>query len=423
VRVRLGTMFRSLTVRNFRIFSTGQLVKLIGVWAQFIAQDWLVLQLSGNSATALGLVSALQFLPVLLLSLYGGRLADRYDKRKLLIAVNAMFAVATLLLGGLVITGTVALWQVFGFAAITGIVNSIETPVRQSFVSELVELELLPNALSLSAATFNSARIIGPAIAGVAIGWFDVGPVFLADAALCTAPLFALVRLRPEELFRGDPAKGAPGDTSILDGLRYVWRRNDLLVPILLVLVLGTFAFNFPVNLAVLAKTVFHAKASTFGLLSTALAIGALIGALASTGRRTRPSGTVVIAAGAVFGALETIVGFAPTFLTAAILLVPTGFFMIYFAQAANQRVQLGTEAGYRGRVMAVYVLVFMGTTPLGAPLTGWCAQHIDPRSGLWVGGAVSFTAALIIAAFQARRARVIEARLAKAPVEAAVAV
>ena len=399
-------MFRSLKVRNFRIFTTGQLVKLIGVWAQFIAQDWLVLQLSNNSATALGFVSALQFLPVLLLTLYGGRLADRYDKRKLLIAVNGAFALSTLVLGGLVITGSVALWQVFGFAAVTGIVNSVETPVRQSFVSELVSLDLLPNALSLSAATFNSARIIGPAIAGVAIGWFNVGPVFLADSVLCTAPLFARIRLRPEDLLRRDPAIAATRDARIIDGLRYVWRREDLLTPILLVLVLGMFGFNFPVNLAILAKTVFHAQASTFGLLSTALAVGALAGALASTGRRSRPSGVIVIVAGVAFGAFEVIVGFAPTFLTAAILLVPTGFFMIYFAQAANQRVQLGTESAYRGRVMALYVLVFLGTTPIGAPVTGWCAENLGPRFGMWIGGGVSCAASLVVAAYHVRRSR-----------------
>ncbi|MBT8228129.1 MAG: MFS transporter [Dactylosporangium sp.] len=406
MRVGLGTMFGSLRIRNFRLFATGQLVKLIGVWAQFIAQDWLVLQLTDNSATALGFVTALQFLPVLLLTLYGGRLADRYDKRTLLISVNAAFAAAAIVLGALVTTGSVALWHVFGFAAVIGIISSIETPVRQSFVAELVPLPLLPNALALSAATFNTARIVGPAIAGLAIGWFGVGPVFLADAVLCTAVLVALVRMRSAELLRADHADATKRDARIVDGLRYVWRRPDLLVPIVLVLIVGMFGFNFQLTLAVMSKTVFHTGASTFGLLTTALAAGALAGAMASTGRRARPPVTLVLAAAAAFGTLEISVGFAPTLLVAALLLVPTGFFMIYFAQAANQRVQLGTDAAYRGRVMALYVLVFLGTSPIGAPLVGWCAENIGPRSGLWIGGLLSLLAALVMAALQVRRER-----------------
>jgi MFS family permease len=398
-------MFRSLMVRNFRLFTTGQLVKLIGVWAQFTAQDWLVLQLSDNSPTALGLVAAFQFLPVLLLTLYGGRLADRYDKRKLLIWLNVAFAVAAAGLGVLVTTGTVALWHVFVFAAVTGVINSIETPVRQSFVSELVPIGLLPNALSLSAATFNSARIVGPAVAGLAIQWFGLGPVFLADAAMCTAPVVGLLRMRVGDLHRRDLAVGASRDARIVDGLRYVRHRSDLLVPILLVLVIGMLGFNFPLTLAVLAKTEFHAGASTFGLLTTALAVGALAGALAGTGRKGRPTIGTVLAAGAVFGAMETIVGFAPTFPSAAIMLMPAGFFMVYFAQAANQRVQLGTDAEYRGRVMALYVLVFLGTTPIGAPMIGWFTAHYGPRSGLWLGGSVSLIAALITAGLQLRKA------------------
>jgi len=404
VRTRFGATFQSLQIRNFRLFTIGQLTKLVGVWTQFIAQDWLVLKLSHDSATALGLVSALQFLPVLLLTLFGGRLADRYDKRVLLLWVNAAFVLATAGLGLLVASGTIALWHVFGFAAATGVVNSVETPVRQSFVSELVGRDLLPNALGLSAATFNSARIVGPAIAGVAIGWFGLAPVFLADAALCTAPLIALARMRPGELLRGT-APATARDARIVDGLRYVRHRSDLLIPILLVLVIGMAGFNFQLTLAVLAKTVFHAGARSFGLLTTALAVGSLSGALASTARRSRPSLRLVVTAGAMFGALETIVGFAPGFLSAAALLVPTGFFMVFFAQAANQRVQLGADSAYRGRVMALYVLVFLGTTPIGAPVIGWCAEHFGPRSSIVIGGVVSLTAALVIAALRLRGA------------------
>lgn len=400
MRTGLSTVFQSLEIRNYRLFAVGQLVKLIGVWAQFITQDWLVLQLSHNSPTALGLVSGLQFAPILLLTLYAGRLADRYDKRKLLLGVNTAFAIATLVLGVLVATGSVTLWHVFGFAAVIGVINSVETPVRQSFVSELVPMELLPNALSLASATFNTARLIGPAVAGLAIDHIGMGPVFLADAALCTAPLVGLFRMRPADLYRTFPASAGPQHARIIDGLRYVGRRPDLLVPMLLVLVLGLFGFNFQITLAVMAKTVFAARASTFGLLSTCLACGALSGALVGSRRRTRPALRVVVVSAMAFGVFETLVGFAQSFVVAGVLLVPVGFFMIAFNQASNQRVQLGTDAEYRGRVMALYVLVFLGTTPIGAPVAGWCAEHFGPRSTLWLGGGASLAAALVVAAF-----------------------
>jgi MFS family permease len=401
----LSNTFRSLKVRNYRLFTTGQLVKLTGVWMQFTAQDWLVLQLSHQRATALGTVTALQFLPVLLLTLYGGKLADRFDKRKLLIMVNAAFAVVAAVLGVLVATGVVQLWHVFALAAVMGVINAIETPVRQSFVSELVGQELLPNALALSAATFNSARIIGPAVAGVAIAWIDIGPVFLANAVMCVGPLISAIRMRPSELYRAELVPVASRDARIIDGLRYTRRRPDLVLPMVLVMIVGMMGFNFPVTLAVIATTVYHAGPQTFGLLSTALAIGALGGALAGSGRRGRPSVYIVLVAAMLFGVLETLVAFAPTYLVAVALLVPTGFFMIYFAQAANQRVQLGTDSEFRGRVVALYVLVFLGTTPFGALIIGWAADRFGPRSGMWIGGVASMLAGLVMTIVQVRRA------------------
>jgi MFS family permease len=404
VRAQVRDTFRSLRVRNYRLFIGGQLGKLVGVWMQYIAQDWLVLQLSHDSGTALGLVTALQFLPVLLLTLYGGKLADRFDKRRLLLVANTGFSVLALLMGFLVVTGAVALWHVFVLAAAMGTVSAVETPARQSFVSELVGYELLPNALSLSAASFNSARIIGPALAGLGIGWFGTGPVFLVNAVMCTAPLIGLMRMRPAELYRPDPAAIPGRDARIIDGLRYVWRRSDLLLPMVLVLVVGMFGFNFQLTLAMLAKTTFHLGARSFGLLTTALALGSLAGAMAGTSRRTRPSIYLVLGSATAFGALETLVGFAPGFHSALVLLLPAGFFMIFFAQAANQRVQLGSAAEFRGRVMALYVLVFFGTTPIGAPPIGWLSEHFGPRSGIWVGGLVSLIAAISVAIVQVRR-------------------
>ena len=401
MRARLGTTFQSLTVRNYRLFASGQILKLIGVWMQFTAQDWLVLELSHDSAYALGVVTALQFTPILLLTLYGGKLADRHDKRQLLIAAHGVFSVLALGLGILVATDTVTLTWVFAFAALMGTVNAIETPVRQAFVSELVTRELLPNALSLSAATFNSARVIGPALAGLAIALAGTGPVFLLNTVTYLAPMVFLLRMDVSRLHR---EQKMTQDTRIRDGLRYVWHRGDLLLPIALLFVVGLAGFNFQLTLAVLAKTVFGTGAEQFGLLSTALAIGSLGGALAGSGRRSRPSVYVVLGAAVGFGALETLVGFAPNFWSTALMLIPTGFFMIYFAQATNQRIQLGTDAAYRGRVMALFVLVFIGTTPVGAPAIGWLSQHYGPRLGIWAGGLMSLVAALVVLGWQLRR-------------------
>ena len=388
MRAVLSTTFRSLQIRNYRLFTTGQLVKLLGTWMMFTAQDWLVLDLSGNSPGALGMVTALQFTPVLLLTLYSGKLADRYDKRKMLVIANAVFAVTAIVFAILVASGVVVLWHVFLFAGLLGIASSVETPVRQAFVSELVEHRLLPNALALSAATFNTARIAGPALAGVALAIFGTGPVFVIATLLCIAPTFSYTAMRISELFSADrPAKNA--DTSIKDGLRYVRKRQDLVLPIVLMSVIGMIGFNFPVTLAALAKIDFHAGPSTFGLLTTALAVGSLCGALAGSGRRARPGPYLVVWAAIGFGLFEIAVGFAPSFIVAMILLVPTGFCSIYLAQAANHRVQMGVDSAYRGRVMSLYVLVFLGTTPIGATLSGWWGEHFGVPSSIWMAGAI----------------------------------
>ncbi|GIE89364.1 MFS transporter [Actinoplanes regularis] len=401
MRAVLDTTFRSLRVRNYRLFALGQLIKLIGVWTMFTAQDWLVLDLSGNSPGALGVVTALQFVPVMALTLYSGRLADRYDKRKLLILANAAFAVTAVAFAVIVASGTVRLWHVFLFALLFGIANSVETPVRQAFVSELVELPLLPNALALSAATFNTARVGGPALAGAMLAVLPIRAVFLMVTVLVIAPVFTYTRMNTGELF-GLP-RASRGDARVLDGLKYVGKRADLLLPICLMAVIGMIGFNFPVTLAALAKIDFHAGASSFGLLTTALAVGALGGALAGSGRRARPSAYRVIGASLAFGLLEFAVGFAPNFLIAAVLLVPTGFFSIYLAQAANHRVQMGVDADYRGRVMSLYVLVFLGTTPIGASLAGWWGEHFGVSSSIWLGGLVSFLAAVAALVWQLR--------------------
>jgi MFS family permease len=389
-----------------RLFIAGQLTKLIGVWMLFIAQDWLVLDLTDNSGTALGFVTALQFTPVLLLTLYGGKLADRFDKQKLLVVCNSVFAVLALGLGVLVASDLVVLWHVFAFAAGVGVIQAIETPTRQAFWSELVGPDLLPNALSLGSATFNVARLVGPAVAGVGIAFLGTGAVILVTAAMSVAPVLLQVLIRPEDLHREPPGRVASRDARVIDGLRYVWHRADLVMVMTLVMVLGLLAFNFQLTLAVLSKTVFQTGAESFGLLTSALATGALGGALVAAMRRSRPSVYAVLVAAILFAAFETVLGFAPTFGLAVLAAVPTGFFMIYFAQSANQRIQLGVDPLFRGRVMALHVLLFFGTTPIGAPLVGWTAEHVGARASIWLGGLVSLAAALIVGLVQLRRSR-----------------
>ncbi|MFD3698275.1 MFS transporter [Streptomyces sp. NPDC058646] len=386
----LKRTFQSLSVRNFRLFVFGQLLSVTCTWMMVIAQDWLVLDLSGNSGTALGTVTALQFTPVLLLTLYGGRLADRYDKRRILILANLAFGVLALALGLWVLLGTVRLWHIWLFALALGTVNSVEAPTRISFVGEMVGGELLPNASAMSAAYFNAARVVGPAVAGFLIARVDVGPVVLVNALSYLATVVSVALMRPAELHR--PAV-RPGKARVTEGLRYIGRRPDLLLPMALVGVLGLVGFTFQLTLPLLAKTEFRTDSATFGLLSSALAAGSLLAAFATTARRGRPTAAVVAGSALAFGALEAVTGLAPTLPVACLLLGLTGFAMMYFAQASNHRVQLGCDPRYRGRVMALYTLIFQGSTPLGALLTGWLSEQWGVRWVLYAGGLISLTA------------------------------
>jgi MFS family permease len=394
MRSPLAGTFQSLTVRNFRLFAAGQLVSVAGTWMMVVAQDWLVLSLTGDSGTALGVVTALQFAPLLLLTLYAGGLADRYDKRRLLMAANLASGVLSLLLGALVLTGGVRLWHVGLFALGLGIVNAVEVPARMSFVSELVGADLLPNASALSAAYFNTARVVGPALAGLLIGWAGTASVMLLNAVSYLATVGALRLMRSAELHR-DAQR--PPRAPVLDGVRHMVSRRDLLLPMVLVAVVGMLGFNFQLTLPLLAKTVFHADAADFGLLTTAFAAGSLLAAFVTTGRRGRPRAGLVTGSAIGFGVLEISAGLAPTYTVAAVLLAGTGFASLYFAQAANHRIQLGTDPAFRGRVMALYTLVFQGTTPLGALLVGTLSERFGARSGLLAGGAVTLLAACAV--------------------------
>lgn len=391
----MNPMFRSLSVRNFRLFASGQAVSLSGTWGQRVAQDWLVLDLTDNSGSALGIVTALQFLPVLLFGLYGGLLADRYDKRRLLVWAQATMGLLALVLGVLVATGVVDLWHVYVLAFGLGLAWVVDTPTRQAFVSEMVGPEDLSNAVSLNSATFNSARIVGPAIAGLAISQWGTACVFLANGASYAAVIVGLLMMRTAELVPSARQPARPGQLG--EGLRYVRERRQLAVPILLVFMIGTFGLNFQITLSLVAKQVFHTGASSFGLLTAAFAFGSLLGALASA-RHRGPTARRMVLSALVFGVLEVVVGLAPTFGSMMVLLVPTGLAVLMFTTTANALVQLGSEAHVRGRVMALYVLVFLGGTPIGAPLIGVLAEHFGPRVSLEVGGLVCALSAVVAA-------------------------
>ena len=397
-----GSTFRSLRVRNYRLFAAGQVVSLSGTWAQRVAQSWLVLELSDNSGLALGLATALQFLPVVLFGLYGGVLADRYDKRRLLVGAQAAMGILALLLAVLDLSGVVALWHVFALAVALGLASAVDTPVRQAFVVEMVGPDDLPNAISLNSATFNAARLVGPALAGVAIAAVGTGWVFLVNALSYVAVLACLRAMRAGDLHPTTRLVRAKGQ--LREGLSYVRSRPDLWVPMVLVFVLGTFGLNFQITLALVVKEVFGRGAGAYGLLSSTLALGSLLGALLSARRAGPPRQRTLFAAVLAFGLLEVLVGVAPTYEVMALLLVPTGIAVLTVTTTANAIVQLGTGAQMRGRVMALYVLVFLGGTPVGAPLVGALAEAFGARSSIVLGGVVTALSGLAAAGAMTRR-------------------
>ena len=399
--------FRSLRVRNFRIFASANLVSLTGTWMQRIGQDWLVLQLSDDSGIALGLITALQFGPSLLLSMYGGVLADRYDKRRVLLVTQALMGVLALVLALLVASDVVLLWHVFALAGGLGAVAAIDAPVRQAFVSEMVGPELLTNAVSLNSTIFNGARLIGPSLAGLLIGASsgDTAPAFFVNAASFAFTIAALTWMRAGELRRSTPV--ARGKGQLREGLRYTWAHPDLVLAMALAFVIGTFGFNYQVTIALMAREQFGLGAEAFGLLSTTFAVGSLTGALLSTRRSVRPRQRFLVVSAVAFGVLTVVSGLMPGYVSFAVLLVPTGAAALIFSVANNSFVQLGADPQMRGRVMALYFMCFMGGTPVGAPLIGWISEHLGAPWGLILGGAVCVVAGIGAGASLARGRRV----------------
>ncbi|ONI90497.1 MFS transporter [Saccharothrix sp. ALI-22-I] len=397
-------MFGSLRVRNYRLYASGQVVSLVGLWMQRVAQDWLVLELSNGSPIALGIAAALQFAPTLFLSLWAGVLADRMDKRKLLLVLETGLGLCALTLGLLDVTGVVQLWHVYLLCLLLGAVSAVETPVRQSFVVEMVGRDQLTNAVALNSMTFNLARMVGPAVAGGLIIFVGTGWVFLLNAVSFIGVITGLLLMRAGELHRGDPVPREKGQ--LREGLRYVRKRPDLVILLSLVFFISTFGLNFYVTLAVLARNTFGGDASAYGLLSTLLAVGTLAGATLAARRsaRGKPRLKLLIVGALAFGALEIVAGLMPTMWLSGLALIPVGIAMMTFTTTANATVQLAVSPAMRGRVMGLYMLVFLGGNPLGGPVMGWLAEHFTARAPMVVGGVVSIVAAVVGGLVLARR-------------------
>jgi MFS family permease len=398
----VSTTFRALAVRNYRLYFSGQLLSNTGTWMQRVAQDWLVLQLSGGSGAALGITTGLQFLPYLMFSLWGGTLADRWPRRRILVITQALMGGLAVALGVITLTGDVTVPIVFCFAFALGSVSAIDNPSRQSFVGEMVSLPDLPNAVALNSASFNLGRIAGPAAAGVLIALIGTGWVFVINGLSFGVTIFALLAMRTSELVARPVHEGA---VRLRQGLSYIRQRGDLILMLVLVFAVGTLGFNFQLTLALMAQKQFGLGAAAFGVMSTVMAVGSTVGSLLSA-RRTTVTIRLVAGAALIFAVLEVIAGLSPTYVAMLLILPFIGLFSLTFANSAQSYMQLRTEPCIRGRVMGVYVLVFFGGTPVGAPLIGWAADHFGPRSGLIVGGVGTFVVTALALAVYARRRR-----------------
>jgi MFS family permease len=394
MKLPFATTFRSLRNHNYRVWVAGAFVSNIGTWVQRVAQDWLVLtQLTHRSASAVGIVMALQFGPQLLLLPWTGVAADRFNQRKLLIVTQATMGVLALALGILTVTGIVQLWQVYIFAFLFGCAAAFDAPVRQTFVAELVGNDDLHNAVALNSTSFNAARMIGPAVAGVVIAAIGTGWAFLINGASFVAVLLSLSLLRTSDLrpnARAEPTKG-----SFIEALRYAWGRADLKAILVMLFLIGTFGLNFPIFISTMAVKLFHADARGYGLLSSIMAIGTVAGALFAAGRSKARFGALLIGA-AVFGIGCTLAALAPNYWAFAVTLVVIGVAALTLTNTSNSLIQLSTEPAMRGRIMALRVGVALGGTPIGAPIVGWVADHYGPRWALGVGAASGFAALLV---------------------------
>ena len=393
--------WRSFSHRNFRLFFGFNLISNIGTWVQRVAQDWLVLQLT-HSGTALGIVTALQFLPVLLLSLHGGALADRVDKRIVLIITNVGGGISALILGILVMTNHVHIWHVYALALSLGLFGAIDSPVRQSFAVEMVGPTDLPNAVSLNSANFNGARLVGPALSGLMINAFGTGPSFILNGVSFLGVIVALLAIRSDELYRKPKTKEI--DQSVRVGLRYVRNRPELLAAILIVGTMSVCGLNFQISMALMAKYQFGRGAGAYGLLGSALALGSLSGALLSARLGRSPQLKYVISGATGFGVCTFISALMPNYGSFAFVLPFCGFFAIMTIVAASSFIQASAVPELHGRVVGIYMLVYVGGTPIGSPFIGWIGEFAGPRWSLFIGGGVTAMVAVMFGLWNSRR-------------------
>jgi MFS family permease len=382
--------FRALRSRNYRLYFVAQVVSVSGTWMQGVAQSWLVLQLTG-SGTMLGLTTGLQFLPILLGAPLGGVLADRVDKRRLLVITQSAAALLALILGAVTAAGVVALWMVLVLAFAFGCVVAIDNPARQSFLLEMTGAEDLPNAVTLNSVVINAARAIGPAIGGLLIATVGIAACFFINGVSYAAVIAALVMMRTSELHLGKRAVRGP--RQLREGLAYVRRTPELRIPLMVMAVVGMFTYEFHVTLPLFARFTFGGGPLVYGILSAVMGVGAVVGGLASA-RRSEASVEALLRSSWIFGLLILAAAAAPTLWIAVAVLLFTGAASIRFIATANAALQLGAAPHMRGRVMALWAVAFMGSTPIGGPLIGWVGQTYGARVSLLVGGVAALAAA-----------------------------
>jgi len=394
--------FRSLRNPGYRTWFAGSLVSNVGTWVQRTAQDWLVLtQLTPHNATALGVVMALQFGPHIVLLPLTGSAADRFDRRRILVATQSAMFVLALALGLLTLAGVVRLWHVYAFALLLGGITAFDAPASQTFVSELVGDKDLSNAVGLNSTSFNVARMVGPAIAGVLLATLGTGWAFMANAVSYLAVLVALRRLRAIPRHAG--AHAARG--GFVDGLRYVRGRPDLMAVLWMLFLIGTFGLNFTIFISTMAVSVFHAGASRYGLLMSIMAIGTISGSLLAA-RRQQPRIEILLSSAMLFGVGCALAAVMPTYGLFGAALMVIGVAALTFANSTNSLLQLGTEPAMRGRVMAMRLAIVLGGTPIGAPIVGWIADTAGPRWALGVGATSGFAAAAVLLHYLVRHRR-----------------
>lgn len=379
----MSPTFGSLSIYNYRIWALGSMFSNVGTWMGRVSQDWVVLtELTDHSSSALGIVTGLQFLPFLLLAPWGGVIADRFPKRLVITLTQSSLALTSLVTGLLVVTGSAQLWHIYLLALAQGLATAVDNPARQTFVSEMVPRTRLANAVALNSASFNAARLVGPGVAGLVIAAYGTGIAFFINTLTFVAVLVALASMRTAEL---TPAPQARGSGAILEGFRYVRGRSDIIVIMVLIFVLGTFGMNFQMTTALMATKVFHQGAGEYGLLGSIMAIGSLSAALLAA-RRSQPRLRVLLVALAGFAASSALAAAAPTYWVFAASLVPIGLSALTAMTTANAMVQLRVAPSMRGRVMSLYMAIFMGGTPFGAPAIGWLGDTFGARWTIGIG-------------------------------------